>query len=149
MVDWFTYQASSRLRAWLTWLRKSSLLFSFPRPSACLTLDCANAQTHTHTHTHTSHLGDVSRKRYSAAVQGSRKLSRTSAGFMIFVVCLFLTPSVKGAGKTRPWRNVGFNSVLDDSPGSREYGRMVSLRDMLFLWGGKNPVTNSGGECEC
>lgn len=81
-----------------------------------------------------------------ARVQTAKQASSLAAAILLLVLMLLSTASVTGAEKLRPWRPVGFNPVLDVSPGAREYGRMVSFRDMVFLWGGKNPATASG-EC--
>lgn len=82
-----------------------------------------------------------------ARVQTAKQASSSAAGILLVVLILVSTASVTGAEKLRPWRPVGFNPVLDVSPGAREYGRMVSFRDMVFLWGGTNPDTGKAGEC--
>ena len=81
-----------------------------------------------------------------ARVQTAKQASSSAASILLVLLMLLSTASVTGAEKLRPWRPVGFNPVLDVSPGSREHGRMVSFRDMVFLWGGTNPATASG-EC--
>ena len=40
------------------------------------------------------------------------------------------------AERTQRWREVGFNSVLDIDPCHRVHAKIVSTRDMAFLWGG-------------
>ena len=82
-----------------------------------------------------------------ARVQTAKQASSSAASILLVLLMLLSTASVTGAEKLRPWRPVGFNPVLDVSPGSREHGRMVSFRDMVFLWGGTNLDTGKAGEC--
>ena len=65
-----------------------------------------------------------------------------STGFVAGLLLLAALCPGDASKKTRPWRNVGDNSVLELWPGNRLDAQMVPFRDMLLLWGGSGGSIN-------